>query len=117
MLPLLFCQTQAYPCSEWQAKSYKNLLYNATKGVVETTELMCTVNLCSRKTRLWPLCVMDGILNAACINSYISCVNRDNRGMNIIETALRNVAGEGLHNAVGTSTAVNTFAIPPTAHL
>ena len=54
--------------------------YNATKGGVDTFDQMCAVSSCSRKTRRWPLCVMYGMLNGACINSYIiSCENREER--------------------------------------
>jgi len=52
--------------------------YNATKGGVDTFDQMCAVSSCSRKTRRWPLCIMYGVLNGACINSYvISCENRE----------------------------------------
>ncbi|XP_037796295.1 uncharacterized protein LOC119591610 [Penaeus monodon] len=46
-------------------------LSNATKRGIDTFDQMCAVNSCSRKTRHWPLCAVYGMLNAACIISYI----------------------------------------------
>jgi len=52
---------------------------------VDTLDQMCAGTACSRKTRCWPLCVMFGMLNAACINSYITCCeNHAKRGMAFI---------------------------------
>nr|CAH7750575.1 unnamed protein product [Callosobruchus chinensis] len=47
------------------------LHYNQTKGGVDTFDQMCGHRSCSRKTRRWPLCVFYGMLNIACINSWI----------------------------------------------
>ena len=59
-------------------------VYNATKGGVDTIDQMRAGTACSTKAH-WPLCVMLGMMNAACINSYIICrENRAKRGMAFI---------------------------------
>nr|CAI5847272.1 unnamed protein product [Callosobruchus analis] len=48
-----------------------NIFYNKTKGGVDAFDQMCGSRSCSRKTRRWPLCILYGMLNMACINSWI----------------------------------------------
>nr|CAI5857770.1 unnamed protein product [Callosobruchus analis] len=48
-----------------------NIFYNKTKGGVDAFDQMCGSRCCSRKTRRWPLCILYGMLNMACINSWI----------------------------------------------
>ncbi|XP_039280831.1 piggyBac transposable element-derived protein 4-like [Nilaparvata lugens] len=45
--------------------------YNNTKGGVDLLDQMSAQYSCSRKTRRWPVCLFYGILNSACVNSYI----------------------------------------------
>ncbi|CAK1603173.1 unnamed protein product, partial [Parnassius mnemosyne] len=45
--------------------------YNKTKGGVDTFDQMCSIMSCSRKTNCLPICVFNGMMNIACINSYI----------------------------------------------
>ena len=45
--------------------------YNKTKGGVDAFDQMCATYSCSRHTRCWPLCIVFGLINAVCINSYI----------------------------------------------
>lgn len=45
--------------------------YNETKVGVDCFDQMCSVMSCSRKTKRWPLCIFYGMLNIACINTYI----------------------------------------------
>lgn len=47
------------------------LHYNQTKGGVDAFDQMCGSRSCSRKTRRWPLCMFYGMLNMACINSWV----------------------------------------------
>lgn len=50
--------------------------YNETKGAVDTLDKMYKDMSCSRKTRLWLMCMFYGMMNIAFINSYvISCTN------------------------------------------
>lgn len=47
------------------------LFYNKTKGMIDAFDQMCGSRSCSRKTRRWPVCMFYGMLNMACINSWI----------------------------------------------
>lgn len=47
------------------------MVYNQTKGGVDTFDQMCSLMSCSRKTNRWPMAMFYGILNIAFINSYI----------------------------------------------
>jgi len=70
---LLLSSQHTHPVLAANGKPEILEFYNATKGGVDTFDQMCAVSSCSRKTRRWSLCVMYGMLNAACINSYIIC--------------------------------------------
>lgn len=59
--------------------------YNSTKGGVDTFDQMCSVMSCSRKTNRWPMCVFYGMMNIACINSYILyCHNASVQGEKVL---------------------------------
>lgn len=47
------------------------IYYNQTKGGVDTLDQMCSLMSCSRKTNRWPMALLYGMVNIACINSYI----------------------------------------------
>ncbi|KAK3892600.1 hypothetical protein Pcinc_003576 [Petrolisthes cinctipes] len=47
------------------------LLYNVSKGGVDTFDQMAATYSCNRKTRRWPLCIFYGLLNAGGINAWI----------------------------------------------
>lgn len=66
-------------------KPYMIEFYNSTKGGVDTFDQMCSVMSCSRKTNRWPMCVFYGMLNIACINSYIIyCHNASTMGEKVM---------------------------------
>lgn len=45
--------------------------YNNTKGGVDTFDQMCSSMSAARKTNRWPMCMFYGLINIACINSYV----------------------------------------------
>lgn len=48
-----------------------NLLYNATKGGVDTFDQLCHSKSVAGKTRRWPLRVVYGILDSVAINAFV----------------------------------------------
>ena len=52
-------------------KSTLLLYYNKHKGGVDTCDQLCANYSCSRQTRRWTICIFLGILNIACMNSYV----------------------------------------------
>lgn len=59
--------------------------YNSTKGGVDTFDQMCSNMSSSRKTSRWPMCVFYGMINIACINSYIiQCHNLSTAGQKVV---------------------------------
>lgn len=47
------------------------MVYNTTKGAVDTFDQMCGHMNCNRKTQRWPLCIFYNMMNIALINSYV----------------------------------------------
>lgn len=70
VLILSFMHESSATCPD-TGKPEMNIFYNQTKGGVDAFDQMCGSRSCSRKTRRWPLCVFYGMLNMACINSWI----------------------------------------------
>ncbi|CAK1583583.1 unnamed protein product [Parnassius mnemosyne] len=59
--------------------------YNKTKGGVDTFDQICSIMSCSRKTNRWPICVFYGMMNIACIISYIIyCHNASVQGQKLM---------------------------------
>nr|ABZ85926.1 transposase [Macdunnoughia crassisigna] len=57
--------------NESTGKPQMVMYYNQTKGGVDTLDQMCSVMTCSRKTNRWPMALLYGMINIACINSFI----------------------------------------------
>lgn len=51
------------------------MVYNATKGAVDTFDQMCGHMNCNRKTQRWPLCIFYNMMNIAAVNSYVIYVH------------------------------------------
>lgn len=47
------------------------MVYNSTKGAVDTFDQMCGNMNCNRKTQRWPLCLFYNMMNIASVNSYV----------------------------------------------
>lgn len=47
------------------------MVYNSTKGAVDTFDQMSGNMNCNRKTQRWPLCLFYNMMNIASVNSYV----------------------------------------------
>lgn len=70
---VLLLSTMHQGCSVSKTSGKPEIIetYNQTKGAVDTLDQMCSIMSSSRKTKRWPLCLFFGMLNIACVNSYI----------------------------------------------
>ena len=64
-----------------QTKTEAHMYYNASKGGVDSFDMMCAASSTGRKTRRWPLCNFYGLLNIVMNNAWIIFNSRPvNRG-------------------------------------
>ena len=54
-----------------QSKTEAHMFYNASKGGVDTFDMMCASSDIGRKTARWPMCVFYGLCNLIVNNAYI----------------------------------------------
>uniref|UniRef100_A0A1B6E7C5 PiggyBac transposable element-derived protein domain-containing protein n=1 Tax=Clastoptera arizonana TaxID=38151 RepID=A0A1B6E7C5_9HEMI len=60
------------------------MVYNETKGAVDSFDQMCHNMNCHRKTQRWPMCIFYNMMNISIINAYVVFAHnavRNSRGM------------------------------------